>query len=163
MTKCNGKRTFRHLVLVCLAVAVGSLTGALAEAQEAQPVSPNLTSKMQDLLRKEMLAVEDASRQIVSALVAGNDARVAELAQNIHDSFILKQEMTPQDKQDLMAAVPEGFVARDRAFHQLAAGLAQAARDGDSDLQLAEFGRMIEACTACHGRYATDRFPLLAE
>jgi hypothetical protein len=163
MTKCTGKRTFRHLVLACLAMAAGSLTAPSAGAQETQPVSPNLTPKLQDLLRTEMRAVEDASREILSALIAGNDARVAELAQNIHDSFILKQEMTPKDKQALMAAVPDDFLAQDRAFHQLSAGLAQAARDGDRDSQLAEFGRMIEACTACHARYATDRFPMLAE
>src|SRR6056297_2145983 len=107
MTNFNRMRTFRHLVLACLAVVAGSLTGPLAEAQETQPVSPNLTPKLQDLLRTEMRAVEDASREILSALIAGNDARVAKLAKNIHDSFILKQEMTPQDKQALMAAVPD--------------------------------------------------------
>jgi cytochrome c556 len=135
----------------------------MAGAQEADPVSPKLTPKLRELLRKEMLSVEEASQQILSALIAGDDARVADLAQNIHDSFILKQAMTPQDKQDLIAAVPEDFVMRDRGFHQLSAGLAQVAREGDRDAQRAEFGRMIEACTSCHARYATDRFPMLAK
>jgi len=162
MTKRYEEKSLRHLVLAGLVMVVGSLGGPLAQAQEAASVSPNLTLKLRDLLRKEMLSVEDASQQIVSALVAGNDARVAKLAQNIHDSFILKQEMTLQDKQNLIAAVPDDFVARDRAFHQLSAELAQAARDNDSNLQIVEFGRMIEACTGCHARYATDRFSMLA-
>lgn len=137
--------------------------GCAATAQDVRPVSPDLTPKLRDLLRQEMLSIERASKDILSALIAGDDAGVAELAQNIHDSFILQQSMTPQDKQDLMAAVPEDFVARDRAFHQLSADLAQAASAGERDAQHAEYGRMIEACTACHARYATDRFPMLAD
>lgn len=141
-----------------------ALTGGFpAIGQEAQPVSPDLTPKLRDLLRKEMLSIEGASKDILSALIAGQDARVAELAQNIHDSFILQQSMTPEDKQDLMAAVPEDFVIRDRAFHELSASLAQAGRNGDRKQQHLQFGQMIEACTACHARYATDRFPDLVE
>ncbi len=146
------------VLAVTLAFAAGSAAG-----QEVMPVSPNLTPTLQDLLRKEMLSIEDDSKQILSALIAGDDARVAELAQQIHDSFILQQSMTPKDKQDLMAAVPEGFVRRDRAFHEISASLAETARAGDQTRQHAEFNRMIEACSACHALYATDRFPKLAE
>lgn len=146
-----------------MAIVFGLASGLPASGQDARPVSPDLTPKLRDLLRQEMRSIEQASKDILSALIAGNDARVAKQAQQIHDSFILQQSMTPKDKQDLMAAVPEDFVARDRAFHRLSADLAQAGRDGDRDAQHAEFGRMIEACTACHARYATDRFPMLAE
>ncbi|MBZ0123332.1 MAG: cytochrome c [Roseovarius sp.] len=156
------EKTIR-LVPATLAVAFGLAFGFAATAQEAGPVSPDLTPKLRDLLRKEMLSIEQASKDILSALIAGDDARVANLAQQIHDSFILQQAMTPQDKQDLMAAVPEDFVAQDRAFHSLSADLAQAGRDRDREAQHVEFGRMIEACTACHARYATDRFPMLTE
>lgn len=78
-----------------------------ALAQSAEPVSPKLTPKLQDLLRKEMLSVNEASQEILAAMVTGDDERVATLAQQIHDSFILRQSMTPEDKADLMAAVPE--------------------------------------------------------
>ena len=143
--------------------AVFAITSGWAAAQDVNPVSPDLTPKLRELLRKEMLSIEDASHQIVSYLIAGDDARVAELAQKIHDSFILQQSMTLEDKQHLMAAVPEDFVSRDRAFHEISATLAEAARDGDRAQQHAEFGRMIEACTACHALYATDRYPRLVE
>lgn len=146
-----------------LAMAVGMGFGLPAAGQDAGPVSPDLTPKLRDLLRQEMLSIEQASKDILSALIAGDDARVAGLAQQIYDSFILQQSMTPEDEQDLMAAVPENFVARDRAFHAISADLAQAGRDGDRGAQHAGFGRMIEACTACHDRYATDRFQMLAE
>ncbi|HDZ73404.1 MAG TPA: hypothetical protein ENH55_11685 [Aurantimonas coralicida] len=132
-------------------------------AQSAEPVSPKLTDTLRDLLRKEMVSIEDASKQILSALVAGDNARVAELAQRIHDSFILQQSMTPEDRKNLMAAVPKGFVEQDRAFHAISAALTDAARSGDRAQQQEEFGKMIEACSACHAEYATDRFPKFAE
>lgn len=162
MIDCRKTKWIRAF-LPALCIGLLLCGGTQATAQEVNPVSPNLTPKLRELLRKEMLSIEDASQQILSALIAGDDARIAELAQQIHDSFILQQSMTTEDKRDLMAAVPEDFVARDRAFHTISADLARAGRDGDRDAQHAEFGRMIEACAACHGLYATDRFPMLAE
>lgn len=152
-----------RLTLPGFAVAAYVALGGLALAQAAEPVSPKLTPKLLDLLRKEMLSINDASQEIFAALVTGDDARVAELAQQVHDSFILRQSMTPEDKVDLMAAVPEGFVQQDRAFHEISAALAQAARDGDKARQQEQFSRMTEACSACHAQYATDRFPDFAE
>lgn len=152
-----------RLGLSSLTLGIALSIAVPAAAQQAQPVSPDLTPKLRDLLRQEMLSIEDASQQIMSYLIAGDDENVANLAQKIHDSFILEQSMTPEDKQDLMAAVPENFVAQDRAFHALSAELAQAARDGDRPAQHQKFGEMIQACTACHTQYAADRFPLLAQ
>ena len=149
--------------LTALVMGAVFASGGSVTAQEVNPVSPELTPKLRDLLRKEMLSVEDASKQILSALIAGDDARVADLAQQIHDSFILQQSMTPQDKQDLMSVVSKDFVTRDRAFHQLAASLAEAGRDGNRARQHEQFGQMIDACTACHALYASDRFPKLVE
>ncbi len=128
-------------------------------AQTQEPVSPKLTPKLQDLLRKEMVSINDASQKILSALVAGDDERVETLAQQIHDSFILRQSMTPEDKKHLMTVAPQDFVQMDRNFHAIAAELAQAARVNDRPLQKEIFDRMIEACSACHTRFATDRFP----
>ncbi|MBK0328838.1 cytochrome c [Rhodobacteraceae bacterium F11138] len=158
-----GKTGRFPFIAPALVIAVGLGFGVPATGQDTGPVSPDLTPKLRDLLRQEMLSIEQASKDILSALIAGDDAHVAGLAQQIHDSFILQQSMTPEDKQDLMAAVPKEFVEQDQAFHELSADLAQAGRDGDRDAQHAEFGRMIEACTACHASYATDRFPMLAE
>ena len=163
MIKVPEKAKPIRLAFFSLAAGLILIGGFAATAQQVQPVSPELTPKLRELLRKEMLSIEDASKQILSHLIAGEDAKVAELAQQIHDSFILQQSMTPEDKQDLMAAVPEDFVTRDRAFHKLSADLAQAARDGDRSAQHQKFGQMVEACTACHALYATDRFVDLAE
>ncbi len=163
MTDTINKTNLKLRALSALAMALALSLALPVTAQQAQPISPDLTPKLRELLRKEMLSIEDASQQIMSHLIAGDDETVAELAQQIHDSFILQQSMTPEDKQDLMSAVPEDFVTQDRAFHALSADLAQAARDGDRSAQHQKFGAMIQACSACHELYATDRFPLLAE
>ena len=146
-----------------LGLALGIAFGGAALAQSTEPVSPKLTPTLRDLLRQEMVAIEDASKQILSALVAGDDARVAELAQGIHDSFILEQAMTPEDREALMAAVPDDFVEQDRALHEISAALADAARASNRTRQHEEFGRMIQACSVCHADYATDRFPQFAK
>ena len=152
-----------RLLLSGLVLAACVAFAGLALAQSAEPVSPKLTPKLQDLLRKEMQSVNKASQEVLAAMVAGDDARVATLAQQIHDSFILRQSMTPADKADLMAAVPVDFVKMDKGFHGIAAELAKAARAKDRTGQQEKFGQMISACVACYSKYATDRFPNLAD
>ncbi len=139
------------------------LVGTAVYGQEAEPVGPRLTPKLQELLRQEMQAVHGASHQILSALVAGDSVAVADRAQQIHDSFILQQSLTEQDRQDLMAAVPPEFVQLDHAFHELAAELADAARAEDHARQSRPFGELVDSCLACHARFATDAFPEFAK
>ena len=159
MPGTNTRKFFLPLIIVSVAVALSGL--ALAQANKS--ISPMLTPKLQELLQKEMQSINDASQKILAALVAGDDTRVAKLAQQIHDSFILRQSMTPEDKAHLMTVAPEGFVQMDRHFHEIAAELAKAARAGNRPLQHEQFGRMIETCGACHARYATDRFAGFSE
>ncbi|WP_188874131.1 cytochrome c [Iodidimonas muriae] len=153
---------YRYIMPGLVLAACVAFAG-FALAQSAEPVSPKLTPKLQDLLRKEMLSVNEASQEILAAMVTGDDERVATLAQQIHDSFILRQSMTPEDKADLMAAVPEDFVRMDRNFHEISAALAEAANAKNRPPQRERFGQMIDACVACHSKYASDRFPAFSE
>ena len=79
----SGKTKPVRGALSAIAIALVLASGLAATGQEAQPVSPSLTPKLEDLRSNEMLSIEDASHQIISALIAGEDARVAELAQQI--------------------------------------------------------------------------------
>lgn len=98
-----------------IALAGALLLAAAASAPAAEPVGPKLTPKLRDALRQEMASVLLASQDIVGALAIGDHATVAERAQQIHDSFILQQSLTEQDRKDLMAAVPPEFVELDRS------------------------------------------------
>lgn len=144
-------------------VLAGVLALTAAVAAAAEPVGHKLTPKLRDLLREEMASVLLASQDILGALAIGDHATVAERAQQIHDSFILEQALTEQDQQDLMAALPSAFLELDLAFHETSAALAEAARAEDVGQQVAMFARMIEACVVCHGRFAADPFPGLAQ
>ena len=129
----------------------------------ADPVTPNLTDKLSRLLKQEMRSVQSAMATIHVSMVTGDHEQVATQAQQIHDSFILKQSLTKQDKTDLMSAVPKGFVKLDKDFHRLAAGLAEAAKDKDTQKQYELYNEMTGSCIACHSKYVSDRFDGLAE
>ena len=81
----------------------------MADARDAEPVAPKLAPKLQKLFAEEMVAILQASQQIVAALVAGDHAAVTKNAQSIHDSFILDKNLTAQDRKTLEAAVPRRF------------------------------------------------------
>ncbi|MCW8828831.1 MAG: hypothetical protein OQK94_07245 [Gammaproteobacteria bacterium] len=118
-----------------------------------------MPENVRGLLKQEMVAVLGASKNILEALVQGQDDIVASNAKAIHDSFILKQAMTDADRQALMSVVSDAFVEKDRGFHGLAGSLSQAAKDGDREQQFMLFQQMTEACMECHAAHATDRFP----
>ncbi len=124
----------------------------------AEPVTPKLTDKLSSLLQQEMRSIQGAMAAIHSAMVMGNNELVAEQAQQIHDSFILKQSLTEQDRKDLKAAVPKGFIKLDKEFHQLAQALAKAGRENNPKEQHKLFSKMTEQCLQCHSEYVSDRF-----
>ena len=118
--------------------------------------------KLRGLLIQEMSALLDASKQILDALMRGQNDVVARNAQAIHDSFILEQGMSDADRQAFHDSVPHAFIERDQALHDLSERLANAARAGDQPLQRKLFTEMLDACVGCHAAHATDRFPNLA-
>lgn len=145
---------FRTTALVSLFALASQAPGLAAE-----PVGPELTPKLRSLLIKEMVQIEQAMQDIFSAIIRGQHATVADKGQAIHDSFILKQSLTKEDRQDLKAAVPAEFLQMDAHLHELSASLAEAGRSEDTPRQLELFDRMADACVACHSTYTTDRFP----
>ena len=145
--------TGKFLAVFLLSLSVS--TSLLA----AEPVTPKLTEKLNRLLQEEMRSIQAAMTSIHSAIVMGQHENVAKNAQQIHDSFILQQSLTEQDRKDLMSAVPEGFIKLDKEFHQLSASLADAGRGKDTNQQHELFSKMTGSCIQCHSTYVSDRFP----
>jgi hypothetical protein len=125
-------------------------------------VGSRMPPKLRGLLIQEMLALLDASKQILEALMRGQNDMVARNAQAIHDSIILEQGMSDADRQAFHDSVPHAFIERDQALHDLSERLANAAREGNQLAQRKLFTEMLNACVACHAAHATDRFPNLA-
>ncbi|KFZ30839.1 hypothetical protein IDSA_07075 [Pseudidiomarina salinarum] len=145
----------KHKLFAAILISLAVATVALA----AEPVTPKLTDKLSRLLQQEMRSIQAAMGTIHTAMVTGEHEAVARNAQQIHDSFILKQSMTEQDRKDLMAAVPNGFIKLDKEFHKLAAELAEAGKMKNTEKQSQLYSEMSRACIACHGEYVSDRFP----
>lgn len=140
-------------------IGLGVAVSVVSPLQGAEPVTPKLTEKLDRLLREEMRSIQAAMGQIHTAMVMGQHETVARHAQQIHDSFILSRSLTDQDRRDLKAAVPPGFIELDREFHNLSANLAEAGRSRETSSQLRAYNRMSRSCIQCHASYVSDRFP----
>jgi hypothetical protein len=123
-----------------------------------EPVTARLSPETRALVIAEMQAIDDAMARIHSALVTGDHERIRREAQAIHDSFVLGQETTPQQR-DEIRALPHAFIDADRAFHAVAARLAQAGDDHDPALERFWFQELTRACQSCHTNHASGRFP----
>lgn len=113
---------------------------------------------LQTILREEMRALQQAMSKIVNALPTGDWPTVTNTAQAIHDSFILQQKLTEQDRERLRH-LPTEFVRIDQAFHQQAIKLREAAAAKDAELSVFYVSRMLDKCMQCHARFAAQRFP----
>lgn len=121
-----------------------------------------LSTETRTLLIQEMQAITEAMGRIHTAVVTGDHATVVEEARDIHDSFVLAQELTDAQRTEISATLPATFVAADRAFHGLAEKLMRAGERTDSELERFWLQEMTRACLACHKEHATARFPGLA-
>jgi hypothetical protein len=134
-----------------------------AHAKEAQAaLGPQLSERLRTLLREEMNLIQSGMERALIAIAAGDHQTVYENGRDIYRSFILKQQLTEEDRRELMAVAPAGFIELDGAFHDTAHKLAKAGRDEDPELQAFYFSRLVESCTVCHARHAGDRFPGLS-
>ncbi|MBA6413057.1 cytochrome c [Parahaliea sp. F7430] len=147
------------ITLVFVLFGLGLIASSSADQPRVVNVGEQLPAKLRGLLIQEMISILAASQKIQAAIVRGDHQIVAQQAQAIHDSFIMAQEMTEEDEQALLAAVPQGFLEQDEALHKLSEELAEAGRDKDSARQVQHFAEMTAGCVACHSEYASARFP----
>ena len=116
------------------------------------------TPSIQSALRKEMHSITKNYQELVSNLAQGEWNKVVENSHNIHSAFILKQELSEEDMDDLYRILPERFIEMDSKFHDHALKLAMAAQAKDGELASMYSGKMMEGCVSCHQVYAKDRF-----
>jgi len=154
----------KRLMQATSALVITALTTAnLAAAEPSDGIATAaLSAETRTLLIQEMQAISEAMGRIHTAVVTGDHGTVAEEARNIHDSFVLAQELTEAQRTEIGTTLPAGFVAADRAFHELSGKLMQAGEQNDPALERLWFEEMTRACQACHQEYASGRFPGLA-
>lgn len=133
-------------------------TNLMAQQNDKAFDSSQLSPESRALLIAEMNSIKTAMGDLVEPMVSGDWKTVEQLATNIEQSFVFKQQITPEIKQDLMSKLPGDFKFLDRTFHQYAASLSQSAIDKDREQTAFYFYKMLETCQACHSRYASQRF-----
>jgi hypothetical protein len=152
-----------------LLLGAALLAAAAAAQEEAQPPTPaapppfepvlELSTSLRALFVSEMQQVDRGFQRIALALPRGDWAAVEEGARLILRASILEKNLSDEQREELLRALPEDFLALDSRFHRSAEKLASAARSRDADLVALHFSRLAEGCVTCHDTYATGRFP----
>lgn len=122
----------------------------------------HLSSGLTQLLQQEMQAIQQGMQALIPAIVSGNWEAVAETGEKIQHSYLMKQQLTGEQRQELQRSLPQGFRELDRSFHHAAGMLAHAARMKNADVINFYFYKLTDTCVACHTRFAVNRFPELS-
>lgn len=146
-------------IRITLAAIALSAVATVSAEEPADPVTAALSGETRVVLIKEMQAIAAAMGRIHTAMVTGDHATVQKEAGNIHDSFVLNQELSDAQRKEIGTKLPADFIAADRTFHQLSAHLAEAGKQKAPRLERLWFQEMTRACQSCHTDYAGNRFP----
>ena len=148
----------------------GMLAGPVAAADEVvdggdhgHRTEITLAPELRELLGKEMRAVQRGMMGLTPAIAKGEWHLISEIGVKIHDSYVMKQELSKGQKEKLHRELPAPFIEMDQAFHQTAGMMADAAEARNMSLVNFYFYKLNEGCVSCHAKYATKRFPGLAQ
>jgi hypothetical protein len=147
------------LVLVVPGGGAGLVLGQEPRAQEAGEPVLTLSPRLRGVLVAEMVGLRTGVAEVAMALTTGEWKKAAAEARRMHDSYIMAQQLSPEEMEELHHALPEEFVVLDEHLHRHAEALAHAADTADAELALFYFGKVTEGCVACHTRFATHTLP----
>jgi len=148
-------RVFKILAVV-IAFA-GSVLGYADDHVEKGVES--LSPEVRALLGEEMLAIQNGMMSVIPAYASGNYAEIALIAEQVKNSYILKQDMTRQQMHELHQKLPDSFIQLDQQFHSYAGLLEEAARKNNDELISFYFSKLVESCSNCHSQHARYKFP----
>ena len=152
--------TIIRLPHVILLLTLLSPTLGHSEEHDAHATGvESLSAGLRDLLKKEMIALEKGMLAIFPAYVAGEMKKIENIAHDMKNSFILKQELTDAQAHELHTVLPQPFIALDQNFHYLSGMLEHVAERKKTELVGFYIAKLSEACVSCHSQYATHKFP----
>jgi hypothetical protein len=153
-------RLILMLVTVVISLAVNADDGRPHEEKHSPPAGlEQLSPGMRQLLTREMTALQDGMQALVPAIISGQWKAVAGIGEQMRDSYILAQELTQSQAEELHHSLPLSFRTMDREFHHYAGMLAHAANNRNPELVTFYHYKMTDACLTCHETFATQRFP----
>ncbi len=120
---------------------------------------PPLSQDISLLLTLEMQAISKAMMELVPAIATADWQKISDIGSQIKHSYIMRHQLTSQQRQTLQRVLPTDFKKMDFQFHLTAGKLADAAEQHNRELVNFYFYKMNEACSQCHSQYALARFP----
>ena len=120
-----------------------------------------ISKEIKPILRQEMQQLQQGMQDLIPAIISGDKEKIITIAQKMQHSYILKQKLTKEQKQDLHKNLPPTFIQLDQNFHRLAGMLAHTAKKEKRELVNFYFYKLTEACVQCHAKYAQQKFPKL--
>jgi hypothetical protein len=146
------------VVKICISfVLVCSFSSVHAETVNEKSIK-NLSPELRVLLQKEMNAIEAAMGEILIANASGDTKKIANLAGQIKDSFILKKNLTKSQRHELHTSLPNSFLKKDVEFHYNAGMLEHVAENGKDELVGFYYTKLFDACSSCHKEHAKHKF-----
>ena len=117
-----------------------------------------LSTELRGLLSQEMNYIKNGMNLMLNAIIANDFEELGEIAKKIEHSYILKQKLTSQQKQEIREKLSKKFIEYDQEFHSTAQELASFAEFEDRENVLQSYSSMINQCVRCHENFATHRF-----
>lgn len=142
-----------------LAGGAGPVSGQEPGAHQADEPVLTLSPRLRGVLVAEMVGLRTGMAELAMSLTTGEWQKAAAEARRMHASYIMAQQLSPEEMEELHHALPEEFVILDERLHRHAEALAHAADEADAELALFYFGKITEGCVACHERFATHVLP----
>lgn len=144
-----------------IALTIGGLACNMAYTQESSEPNDTLGLSQDTLtvLQAEMRELAVASQAMVMSFVSGDWVSIQRISEQMRGSYVMEQDLTDAQKQELADNLPERFRRLDMEFHARAGKLESAAANKNSELIAFHYYRLLEACATCHSEYAASRFP----
>ena len=143
---------FQLSTLITSLVICPSLSHAGTETE-------NLSPQLRVLLQKEMMSLQNGMKEIIPAYVSGDLEKIARLAGQMKNSYIMKQQITEQQKHELVKKLPKEFFEKDKQFHKYAGMLEHVTEEKHIELIGFYYSKLLNSCVACHSEHATNKFP----
>ncbi len=148
------------MLMKCVVTVVLLQVMSLVYAADDKTGVEALAPELRVLLQQEMQAIETAMKDIIPLNAAGDFEKIEQLASQIENSFILKQNLSEEQMHQLHTLLPEGFLQQDQQFHYDAGMLKHVAANKKSELVAFYYGQLLESCGSCHQAHAKHRFTL---
>lgn len=154
--------SFYSKLLVALIFPILSFNiQAESNLHEKKATILKLPAEIKPLLLEEMQQLQQGMMHLIPAVVSGNWDEIANIAEKMQHSYIMKQKLTSLQMKSLHQSLPPAFIHLDHNFHRSAGMLAHVAKEKKRELVTFYVYKLTEACVQCHSQYAQQRFPAL--